>query len=100
MTIIDANVLLYAYNTSSPQYASVSKWLSGLLRSGESVGMPSVSLWAFVRISTTAKLWANPRSVKDTFAIVHDLLKIPTVVVLQPGLGIQRFLNRWLSAIL
>ncbi len=32
MTILDANLLLYAYNADAPQQATASKWLNGLIR--------------------------------------------------------------------
>ena len=85
MTIIDANLLLYAYNADAPQQKASAQWLQKLLESGEIVGLPWVTIWAFIRISTNSRIWANPRSAKDAFAIVGEWLRLPSVVPLQPG---------------
>src|SRR5580693_1161048 len=52
MTIIDANLLLYAYNADAPQQKASAQWLQKLLKSGGIIGLPWVTLWAFIRIST------------------------------------------------
>ena len=85
MTIIDANLLLYAYNEDAPQQRAASQWLSKLLASGETIGLPWVTVWAFVRISTNSRIWANPRPARDAFAIVGEWLAQPGVIPLQPG---------------
>mgnify|MGYP005852235993 CR=1 FL=1 len=85
MTVIDANLLLYAYNADAPQQPAAARWLTRLFESGETVGLPWVSLWAFVRISTNPAIWANPRPAKEVFAIIREWLAQPGVVILQPG---------------
>jgi len=44
MTIIDANLLLYAYNADAPQQKASAQWLQELLKSGGSIGLPWVTL--------------------------------------------------------
>lgn len=85
MTIIDANLLLFAYNADSPQQKASAQWLQKLLRSGQVIGLPWVTIWAFIRISTNSRIWENPRSPKEAFAIVADWLRQPGVVPLNPG---------------
>ena len=85
MTIIDANLLLYAYNADAPQQKASARWLQGLLKSGEIIGLPWITIWAFIRISTNSRIWANPRSAGETFAIVGEWLRQPGVVPLHPG---------------
>jgi len=85
MIIIDANLLLYAYNADAPQQRASAQWLRNLLKSGEMIGLPWVTIWAFIRISTNSRIWANPRSAKEAFAIVGEWLKRPGVVPLHPG---------------
>ena len=72
MTIIDANLLLYAYNADAPQQKASAQWLQELLKSGGVIALPWVTLWAFIRISTNSRIWANPRSAKEAFAIVGE----------------------------
>jgi predicted nucleic acid-binding protein len=40
VTILDANILLYATDTNAPQYQAISRWLKGLLATKEIVGLP------------------------------------------------------------
>lgn len=85
MTIIDANLLLYAYNADAPQQSIVSRWLTELFESGETIALPWVTIWAFIRICTNPRIWKNPRPAKDAFAIINQWLEQPDVVLLQPG---------------
>ena len=85
MTVVDANLFLYAYNADAPQQWAAAEWLTKLLESGESIGLPWVTLWAFIRISTNSRIWTNPRPAAEAFAIVRDWLAQPGVVALQAG---------------
>lgn len=85
MTIIDANLLLYAYNADAPQQRPVAQWLAKLFRSGETVALPWVTVWAFIRISTNSRVWDNPRAAHEAFRIAGEWLAQPGVVALQPG---------------
>jgi len=85
MTIIDANLLLYAYNADAPQQPMAAQWLGKLLASGEMVALPWVTIWAFIRISTNSRIWPDPRPAREAFAIVGEWLAQPGVVALQPG---------------
>lgn len=96
MTIVDANVLLYAYNKSSPQQGAAAQWLTHLLERGETVGLPWLTIWAFIRISTNWRVWPNPLSSKQAFDIVRNLLEQPSVVVIQPGPRHAELLERLL----
>ena len=85
MTVIDANLLLYAYNSKAPQQVAVAKWLDELVKSRGTIAIPWVTIWAFVRISTNTRLWEKPRSVQEAFAIINEWLMMPGIVALQPG---------------
>lgn len=85
MTIVDANLFLYAYNADAPQHSAAARWLGELLKSGETIALPWVTLWAFVRISTNSRIWAHPLSVEQVFSIMEEWIAQPGVVVLQPG---------------
>lgn len=85
MIVIDANVLLYAYNADAPQHRTTAKWLATLLESGETVAVPWVTIWAFIRVSTNPRIWTNPKSAQEAFAIVGDWLAQPGIITLQPG---------------
>ena len=85
MTVIDANLLLYAYNADAPQQFAAARWLADLLKSGEVIALPWVTVWAFIRIATNSRIWSNPLSAKQVFAIIEEWIAQPGVVVLQPG---------------
>ena len=85
MTILDANLLLYAYNADAPQQSVAARWLAELLESDEAIALPWVTVWAFIRIATNSRIWSNPLSAKQVFAIVEEWIAQPGVAILQPG---------------
>lgn len=94
MTIIDSNLLLYAYNADAPQQAVAARWLMDLFDSGEVIALPWVTIWAFVRVSTNSRIWPNPLTAKTSFAIVAEWLSQPGVILLQPGARHARILEQ------
>ena len=90
MILLDANVLIYAHNLDAPEPPAAAAWLTRVLAGNEDdgndgVGIPWVTIWAFVRICTNTRLWKNPRSLNDIFGIVSGLISNPRVVLLDPG---------------
>lgn len=57
MKIIDANVLLYAVNTTSEHHKPSLRWLDGALSGADRVGFAWVPLLAFVRLATKVGLF-------------------------------------------
>jgi toxin-antitoxin system PIN domain toxin len=84
VTILDANILLYAWNADAPQHLPAKRWLEKLLCSDEMVGLPWQTIWAFVRIATNPRL-SNPVPLDDVFAIVNQWLSAANIVVVEPG---------------
>ncbi len=85
MTIIDANILLYAYNADAPQQSAVAHWLTGLFKSDDVIALPWITIWAFIRICTNHKIWDHPKPVKEAFGIIDEWLAQPAVTLLHPG---------------
>lgn len=85
MTILDANVLLYAYNADSVHHVTARQWLEALADSGELIGLPWVTIWAFLRISTNPRLFHPPMAVNKAFEKIAGLLALPNTVIVQPG---------------
>lgn len=50
--IVDANILLLAQDSSSRQHEPAKAWLTDALNGTTRIGLPWVSLLAFVRIRT------------------------------------------------
>ena len=86
MILIDANLLLYAYNEESLHHPASRLWLDRMLSSGAEIGVPLQSILAFIRISTNPKLQGNPASVVSAIAVVDSWLMQPRVRILMPGL--------------
>ena len=85
MIVIDANLFLYAYNADAPQQRAASEWLTGLVASRETIALPWVTIWAFIRLSTNSRIWNQPLPAERAFAIVDEWLSLSDVVVIQPG---------------
>jgi toxin-antitoxin system PIN domain toxin len=85
VTILDANLLLYAYNVDAPQHPRARRWLEELFAGPEWIGVPWLTLWAFVRIATNPRLSPFPLPAREAFRIVHTVLAQPRVTVVEPG---------------
>lgn len=85
MTVIDANLLLYAYDASSRFHARARSWLEETLSGVAPVGLPWVVLLAFLRISTNPRALSHPLAIEGATAIVSSWLEQPCVVPLLPG---------------
>jgi toxin-antitoxin system PIN domain toxin len=85
LTLIDANLLLYAYDASSRFHGVARPWLESQLSGPEPVGLPWAVLLAFLRISTNPRALARPLAVEDAAAIVASWLDQRCVVPAEPG---------------
>jgi len=83
--LLDANILLYAYDARSAHHAVCREWLTGVLNDDEPVGLPWQTLLAFVRIATNSRAVQTPIPVSQACAIVDSWLQRPQVVVVEPG---------------
>jgi uncharacterized protein len=83
--LIDANLLLYAYNPSFERHAWARRWLEDILSRPDRVWLTWVTLLAFLRISTNSRAFAHPLAIDEAAAIVSAWLERPMVGVLEPG---------------
>lgn len=74
MSLVDANILLYAVDESSPDHEAANRWLSDQLNGHRRVGLPWLSLQAFIRIATHPHASARPMAAVDAWAIVRSWL--------------------------
>ena len=84
MILVDANLLLYAFDSSSPQHEPAKAWLERTLSEEADVRFALVTLLAFVRIATNARVFARPLSVPDACGLVDGWLALPNVKVAHP----------------
>ena len=85
MIVLDANVLLYAYNASAAQHQRARAWVEQAFSGVEPIGLPWFTISAFLRISTHLKVFAQPFSASEAAEIVGSWFDAPAVAALEPG---------------
>jgi toxin-antitoxin system PIN domain toxin len=85
MIVLDANILLYAYDVDSPRYQDASKYMEKILSATAPVGIPLQSVSAFLRISTQKGALRAPYTIAEAVEFVTDWLSLPQVRLLVPG---------------
>jgi toxin-antitoxin system PIN domain toxin len=83
--LLDANILLYAYDSSSLHHAGCRPWLDAAFNAEETVALPWQTLLAFVRIATNPRAVRQPLSGPEACAIVSSWLGRPNVAVIGAG---------------
>jgi toxin-antitoxin system PIN domain toxin len=92
--LVDANILLYAVDHTSPFHARARRWLEDALNGERRVGLPWASLTAFVRIVTNPRASANPLEPGDAYDIVERWLDAPAAWVPEPTPAHREVLGR------
>lgn len=82
--IVDANVLLYAVNRQSIEHKAAHRWLTSALSGNQVVGLPWVSLLAFIRLSTSSRVFASPLLPADAMTVVESWLAQRAAVTVEP----------------
>jgi toxin-antitoxin system PIN domain toxin len=85
MTLVDANLLLYAHDPRATQHEASRAWFEAALSSSELVRFAWVTLWAFLRISTNPRVFERPLSTEEAGEAVSSWLAQPAAGVLEPA---------------
>lgn len=99
MRLVDANVLIYAVDSTARHHAVSKRWLDRALNGSETVLMPWVSTLAFVRIATSPRLLPAPLTSQQALQIVHTWLARPNVVAPEPDAQHTHRLSELLDAV-
>jgi toxin-antitoxin system PIN domain toxin len=83
--IPDANVLLYATDSSSAQHSAARAWIERALSATEPIGLALVALLAFVRIVTNPRVMAAPLTPSEAFDQIEEWLAQAPAEVVHPG---------------
>jgi len=83
--LADANLFIYAYDQTSPFHLPARSWLERVLSGTEPVRLSWTSFLAFLRITTHARVFANPYSLEEALQFVEGWLSQPCMGLLQPG---------------
>ena len=82
MIVPDANLLLYAYDSSSPFHDRAAAWWRAAMSGSEGVGLCTVVLFAFVRIGTSRHAFERPMTIDEASDRVLSWLERPVSEVL------------------
>ena len=85
MIIPDINLLLYAYDSVSPFHAKAASWWRACLSDTETIGLPQVVVFGFVRVGTNARAFHHPMTPPEAARHVRSWLGQPVVQVLDSG---------------
>jgi uncharacterized protein len=94
--ILDANILLYAYDSSSTYHAAARAWVEQTFSEGTPIGLPWQTVTAFVRIATNANLSGDRFTVEEAAHLVDEWLEQPNVRFIAPGEQHWSFLRQML----
>ena len=85
MIVPDVNLLVYAYDSTSPHHAAAARWWSECLSREEPVGLAPVALFGFVRLTTNPRVFREPLTVGEAADLVRSWLAQPSARVLDPS---------------
>jgi toxin-antitoxin system PIN domain toxin len=83
--LVDANLLLYAEDSSSEHHAVARAWWDAQLSGVEPVALCWPVLNAFIRIGTNARLHQQPLLLGEAIDRVQSWLEQPCVRLIHPG---------------
>ncbi len=97
MLLVDSNLLLYSYIRTSPFHDEARLWLDACLEGGRRIGLPWISLLAFLRLSTNPRI--NPAAPPMNVAVgqVERWLSSSRAWIPQPGENHQQTLWSFLK---
>jgi uncharacterized protein len=98
LILVDANLLIYAVNAAAPQHVVARSWLDARMNSAARVGLPWVSLLAFLRLVTNARVFQRPMSMTDAWNQVDAWLGSGPAWVPAPTQRHAEILARLLTA--
>ena len=75
--LLDANVLLYSVDHSSPHHARSADWVRRTFEGQRRIGLPWQTIGAFLRIATHPRVFSRPLSSADAWSIVEHWLAAP-----------------------
>jgi toxin-antitoxin system PIN domain toxin len=85
MILVDANLLLYAYNSLADEHKAAKDWLEEALSGDEPFALCWPVILAFLRISTSPRIFTRPLSRGEANRIVAEWMERPQTVIVTPG---------------
>lgn len=85
MIVIDANLLIHAYDVNSAEHRESRAWLEAVLSGTDAVGVPWQCICAFIRVVTNRGLAGMRVPLRDAINVVEDWLQSSNVRIILPG---------------
>ena len=85
MIVLDANLLLYAYDPAASHHKAARKWVEQAFSGSEIVGIPWQTAGAFLRIITNARLLGERVTLDRAVEVVDQWTEQSNVRMLTPG---------------
>ena len=85
MIVPDVNLVLYAEIDAFPHHRAARRWWEDLLNGEREVGLASLTVFGFIRISTNRRVFTEPLAVEEAIGRVRRWLAQPNVTFLVPG---------------
>lgn len=99
MILVDANLLLYAVISEYEQHEAARAWLDGRLNAPIRVGLPWVSVLAFLRISTNPRIFPDPLPMTQAWRRAARWLELPNVWCPEATERHRELLERFLGGV-
>jgi toxin-antitoxin system PIN domain toxin len=80
----DVNLLLYALDATAPRHRAAKRWLEEQLSGTETFAFTWVVLLAFVRLSTSPRVFQNPLEPAEAFDVIDGWLAQPCATIVHP----------------
>lgn len=84
MIIPDTNLILYAYDASSPYHEKSRRWFESALGGREMVGLVYPVLFAFLRIATSRKVYQDPMPLVEATEHINSWIRHDTCTIITP----------------
>ena len=85
MMLVDANLLLYAYDPAAREHEASRHWLEASLSGTVLVRFAWLTVWAFLRIMTNPRVFERPLTMAEAEHHVSSWLAQPVAGILEPG---------------
>lgn len=85
MIVVDANLLIYSYDSSCSDHAKSRVWVEKTFSGVEAVGLSWHSISAFLRVISNRRLPGSRLALEQAVQIVEEWLELPNVRILVPG---------------
>ena len=85
MFVVDTNILVYAANHHSPNYAKASKVVDDWCRQNSTWYVTWGICYEFLRVSTHQRIYRSPLSAGEAWAFLEELFRAPGLGILLPG---------------